>query len=137
MIKSAILKTTFKYVKKHWKELLLIVSLFTIVGKSHMDYKRLEKAYETSQNSLKNQIVSLKELHANELALRDQALKDYQETIKKLEKRHEDQLQDLEDSTSKEQVEIVKEIVTRKQFSENKDELADKLKAEFGFEYAR
>ena len=31
---------------------------------------------------------------------------------------------------------IAEEIVTRKQFSENKRELADKISLEFGFEYA-
>ena len=135
MIKSTVLKTVFDFCKKHWKELLLTTCLFAFVGKSHLDYKRLENAYETSQESLKTQIVTLKDLHADELLRRDEALKEYQDTVKKLEKQYETRLEDLEKNTEEHRDEIIEEIIVRKQFSENKAELAEKVELAFGFEY--
>ena len=135
MLESVVLKAVFNFCKNNWKELLLTGFFLAFVGKSHLDYKRLESAYETSQESLKNQIITLKDLHADELSRRDDALKEYQDTVKKLEEQYESRLEDLERNTEDHREEIVEEIVERKQFSENKDELAEKLEAEFGFEY--
>ena len=38
--------------KKNWKEIIIIILLFTVIGKMHYDYKQLESAYEVSQQSL-------------------------------------------------------------------------------------
>jgi hypothetical protein len=135
MIKSILVDIALPFVKKYWRELLLITCLFGVFAKNHLDYKRLEEAYAVSQTSLKNQIVTLKELHADELARRDIALKDYQSTIEELKKSHESQLDDLEKDRDTKHAEIIDEIVERKQFSENKEERAGKIQAAFGFEY--
>jgi F0F1-type ATP synthase membrane subunit b/b' len=135
MIQSVVLKSVLSFCGKYWREIGLVCLLFAVFGKSHLDYKRLEKAYETSQDSLKNQIANLKELHADELERRDQALDEYRETIEELEKEHSKQLADLERDTQEQREEIVDEIVERNQFSENKDELAEKVQVTFGFEY--
>lgn len=135
MPNSVVLNAVLSFLKKYWKETLLVILLFGTVAKSHLDYKRLEKAYETSQDSLKNQIVTLKELHADELSRRDDALKEYQDKIVQLEEQYEKQLQDLQEETGEQHDEIVEEIIERKQFSENKEELAEKLQDAFGFAY--
>lgn len=132
---SVILKAVLSFCKDNWKELLLAGLFLAFVGKSHLDYKRLEAAYETSQESLKNQITTLKDLHADELSRRDDALKKYQDTVKKLEEQYQSRLEDLDQATEEQRDEIVEEIVKRKQFSENKDELAEKLENTFGLEY--
>ncbi len=135
MLESAAAKFVFAFCKKYWKELLLVTLLFGVFAKSHADYKRLEAAYQTLQDSLKNQIVTLKELHADELQRRDEALKNYQDTIEELERRHKLELDELNDETQDRREDIVEEIVERKQFSENKEELAEKIQLTFGFEY--
>jgi len=135
MFESAAAKIALTFCRKYWKELLLVTLLFAVVGKTHLDFKRLEAAYEASQDSLKSQIVTLKELHADELERRDKALKNYQDTIKELERLHELELDELEKKTQDRREDIVEEIVDRKQFSENKEELAEKIQLAFGFEY--
>ena len=71
--------------------------------------------------SLKNQITTLKDLHADELSRRDDALKKYQDTVKKLEEQYQSRLEDLDQATEEQRDEIVEEIVKRKQFSENNE----------------
>ena len=109
--------------------------LIAALGKTRLDYIRLQEAYETSQESLKNQLLTLKELHANELAQRDAALDEYKKEVARIEADYKEDIAELEDQTENTRREIVEEIVTRKQFSENKQELAEKVIDQFGFEY--
>ena len=109
--------------------------LIAALGKTRLDYIRLQEAYETSQESLKNQLLTLKELHANELAQRDAALDEYKKEVARIEADYKEDIAELEEQTESSRREIVEEIVTRKQFSENKQELAGKVIDQFGFEY--
>ena len=120
---------------KYWKEILIVSFLIAVLGKTRLDYIRLQEAYETSQESLKNQLLTLKELHANELAQRDAALDEYKKEVARIEADYRDDIAELEEQTESSRREIVEEIVTRKQFSENKQELAEKVIDQFGFEY--
>ena len=53
--------------KKNWKEITIIILLLTVIGKMRYDYKQLENTYQTSQQSLQNQIDGLQDIHAEEL----------------------------------------------------------------------
>jgi DNA anti-recombination protein RmuC len=128
-------KLVLKFSMKYWKEILIVSFLIAALGKTRLDYIRLQEAYETSQESLKNQLLTLKELHANELAQRDAALDEYKKEVARIEADYREDIAELEEQTESSRREIVEEIVTRKQFSENKRELAEKVIDQFGFEY--
>jgi len=122
-------------VKKNWKEIAIIVLLLTVIGKMRYDYKQLEVAYETSQESLQNQIEGLQAIHAEELQKKEDALRVYRESMATLEREYLKEKENIKVITEEKIVEIEIEIDNRKQFTENKQELADKIEDEFGFQY--
>ena len=72
---------TLEFVRKNWKEILIIVCLLIVVGKMRYDYNQLEHAYETSQESLKEQIAGLQAIHKEEIRQRDEALNHYKDNL--------------------------------------------------------
>ena len=122
--------------KKNWKEIVIIILLLTVIGKMHYDYKQLESTYETSQESLQNQIEGLQTIHAEELQKKEDALRVYRDSMATLEREYLKEKDNLKVIVEEKIVEIEVEIDNRKQFTENKQELADKIEDAFGFQYA-
>jgi len=121
--------------KKNWKEITIIVLLLTVIGKMRYDYKQLEGAYQTSQQSLQNQIDGLQDIHAEELERKEQALQTYREALELLERQYEEERGQIEIVVDERIVEIETIIDNRKQFTENKEELAEEITDTFGFQY--
>jgi exonuclease VII large subunit len=123
------------FVKKNWKEITIIVLLLTVIGKMRYDYKQLQNTYETSQQSLQNQIDGLQEIHAEELEKKEQALQQYRDALDLLEREYEKERGKIELVVEERVVEIETTIDNRKQFTENKEELAEQVEDTFGFQY--
>jgi hypothetical protein len=123
------------FVKRNWKEITIIILLLTVIGKMRYDYRQLESAYEVSQESLQNQIEGLQAIHAEELQKKEDALRVYRESMATLEREYLKEKENIKVITEEKIVEIEIEIDNRKQFTENKQELADKIEDEFGFQY--
>ena len=121
--------------KKNWKEITIIILLLTVIGKMRYDYKQLENAYQTSQQSLQNQIDGLQDIHAEELERKEQALQTYREALELLERQYEEERGEIEIVVDERIVEIETIIDNRKQFTENKEELAEEITDTFGFQY--
>jgi len=121
--------------KKNWKEITIIILLLTVIGKMRYDYKQLENAYQTSQQSLQNQIDGLQDIHAEELERKEQALQTYREALELLERQYEEERGAIEIVVDERIVEIETTIDNRKQFTENKEELAEQVTDTFGFLY--
>jgi uncharacterized protein (DUF342 family) len=113
----------------YWKEIGLVLLLLVVFSKSQYDMRNIIKAHEISQQSLKTQIETLKGLHSEELKKRDDALKEYQQELQRLEERYEAKLVEIEDLT---QVEI---DVIIKEFKEDKDLLIERFIETYGFTY--
>jgi len=121
--------------KKNWKEIAIIILLLTVIGKMRYDYKQLESTYEASQQSLQNQIDGLQDIHAEELERKEQALQTYREALELLERQYEEERGQIELVVEERIVEIETTIDNRRQFTENKEELADQVRDAFGFQY--
>jgi tetratricopeptide (TPR) repeat protein len=121
--------------KKNWKEIAIIILLLTVIGKMHYDYGQLETAYETSQESLQNQIEGLQAIHTEELERKEQALQNYREALDLLEREYEKERGEIKIVVDERIVEIETIIDNRKQFTENKEELAEQVTDTFGFQY--
>jgi CII-binding regulator of phage lambda lysogenization HflD len=134
MIKVDWLKVVY-VAKKNWKEITIIVLLLTVIGKMRYDYKQLENTYEASQQSLQNQIDGLQEIHAEELERKEQALRTYREALELLERQYEEERGQIKTVVEERIVEIETTIDNRRQFTENKEELADQVTDTFGFQY--
>ena len=113
----------------HWKEIGLVLLLLVVFSKSQYDMRNIIKAHEISQQSLKTQIETLKGLHSEELKKRDDAIKEYQQELERLEERYEAKLVEIEDLTQDEIDVIVKE------FKEDKDLLIERFIETYGFTY--
>ena len=123
------------FVKRNWKEITIIILLLTVIGKMRYDYRQLELTYETSQESLQNQIEGLQAIHAEELQKKEDALRVYRDSMETLEREYLKEKDNLKVIVEEKIVEIEIEIDNRKQFTENKQELADKVEGAFGFQY--
>jgi DNA repair exonuclease SbcCD ATPase subunit len=121
--------------KKNWKEITIIILLLTVIGKMRYDYRQLENTYEASQQSLQNQIDGLQDIHAEELEKKEQALRTYREALELLERQYEEERENVKVVVEERVVEIETTIDNRKQFTENKEELADQVEDTFGFQY--
>ena len=123
------------FIKKNWKEITIVILLLTVIGKMRYDYKQLENTYQTSQKSLQNQIDGLQEIHAEELERKEHALKTYRDALELLEREYEQERDEIEVVVEERIVEIETTIDNRKQFTENKEELAEQVTDTFGFQY--
>ena len=123
------------FIKKNWKEITIIVLLLAVIGKMRYDYKQLENSYQTSQQSLQNQIEGLQEIHAEELQRKEHALQTYRDALELLEREYEQERDEIEVVVEERIVEIETTIDNRKQFTENREELAEQVTDTFGFQY--
>jgi hypothetical protein len=123
------------FVKRNWKEITIIVLLLAVIGKLRYDYKQLENTYEASQQSLQNQIDGLQEIHAEELQKKETALQTYRDALELLEREYEQDRNKVEVVVEERIVEIETTIDNRKQFTENREELAEQVIDTFGFQY--
>ena len=123
------------FIKKNWKEIIIIILLLTVIGKMRYDYKQLENSYQTSQQSLQSQIEGLQEIHAEELERKEHALRTYREALELLEREYDRERDQIEVVVEERIVEIESTIDNRRQFTENKEELAEQITDTFGFQY--
>ena len=134
MIKVDWLKVVY-VAKKNWKEITIVILLLTVIGKMRYDYKQLENTYEASQQSLQNQIDGLQEIHAEELERKEHALQQYRDALDLLETEYEKERGQIEIVVEERIVEIETTIDNRRQFTENREELAEQVTDTFGFQY--
>ena len=95
------------------------------------DYKQLESAYEVSQQSLQNQIEGMKQIQQRDAIRREESLDEYRRTLEELTENYEE---------NKHQLEVLKAVNRRKyigDFTGNQDELIEKIKTLYGFEYVK
>lgn len=115
--------------KKYWREILLIVLSVAIIGKMRVDQSRMKDTYETTQEELKTQINELNRIHAQEIAQKNKALDLYREAMENIEKDYEEQKKKNKELSEKRKTKLVK------QFTHNKEELADEINSTFGIKY--
>ena len=118
-----------EFAKKNWKEILIVICLLSVIGKMRYDYRQLESAYITTQESLQNQIEGLQEIHKRELEKREEALREYEEQIDEIKKRHEMDKDELDGLKRKKQKEFVKDFV------DDPRALIEEIESIFGFDY--
>jgi hypothetical protein len=120
-------KQILGFVLSNWKQILFGILLVVLAVKFRYDYHQLEKAYETSQQSLEEQIAGLKDIHKRELDRRDEALKNYREALVELEKSYMDSQVKLERERRAYKGERVKDFKT------NPEALSKDIEEAFGF----
>ncbi len=117
-----------QFALKNWRELLVIFCLSLVAIKTQMDYRALNKAYETSREEMELQINSLRDIHAEELRQREEALQTYRDAIEQIQENYLQSQTELE----KEREDKTSEYV--RQFSQDKEALSDEIIDTYGFE---
>jgi len=116
-----------KFIIKHWKEIMIAALLLAVIGKFRYDHKQLQLAYETSQQSLEEQIAGLKDIHQRELERRDEALQDYRDALAELERNYLESQQELERQKKETRRQYVED------FSGNQEQLIVEIEEVYGF----
>lgn len=125
MIKQKILQ----FALKNWRELLVIFCLSLVTIKTQMDYRALNKAYETSRDEMELQINSLRDIHAEELRQREEALQSYRDAIERIQENYLQSQTELEKERENKTNEYVK------QFSQDREALSNEIIDAYGFEF--
>ena len=121
--------TILQFAKKNWKEILIVICLLLVIGKMRYDYKQLESAYITTQESLQNQIEGLQEIHKRELEKRAEDLREYEEQLAAIEERYEMSKEELDRLKKKKQEDFTKDFV------DDPRALIEEIESIFGFDY--
>jgi len=124
-----LLNDVLPFLRKYWKETLIVLFASAFFLKMRYDYKQLELAYETTQESLTAQINGLKDIHAHELERRQQAFDDYKEQMAELEREYKKE---------KEVIIIERERLIERhveEFQADEQSLIDSINSQFGFSY--
>lgn len=114
---------------KYWREIFVVVSMSLVVLKTQMDYRALNKAYETSRQEMELQINSLRDIHAEEIRQRQEALESYRNALEKIQQNYLESQVALEEQR--------KETTDRyvKQFSQDKEALSNEIIDAYGFKF--
>lgn len=118
-----------QFALKNWRELLVIFCLSLVAIKMRMDYNTLNKAYEISKQETKERLEALQAIHSEELARREDAIKKYQEKLDEIRETYDKSLEELG---------IEKQKKTKdyeRQFTQDKEALANAIISTFNFEY--
>jgi len=123
------ISTVFRFLKRNWKEVLIVVCLLMVMGKMRADYNRLEEVHETMRTSLQDQITGLQEIHDEELRQRDAALRTYKEELEKLQRNYEVNLETIRSERDRKYQEYLHDFI------KDPEQLAKDIEELFGFEY--
>lgn len=118
-----------QFALKNWRELTVIFCLSLVAIKTQMDYRALNKAYETSRQEMELQINSLRDIHNEELRQREEALQSYRDTLDRIQQNYLESQADLEQQRETKTIEHVR------QFSQNKEALGNEIIDAYGFEF--
>ena len=124
-----ILLKVLPFAKTHWREISIVVLAIVVFGKMRHDHRLLMQTYEQQRQALQEQIEGLKEIHAEELRKKEEALDSYREAVEELEDKYKEEKREHRESVKKDKERI------KKQFSQNKEELANEINSVFDFEY--
>ena len=113
---------------KNWRELVVIACLSLVTLKTQMDYRALNKAYEISRQEMELQISSLRDIHAEELRQREEAIESYRAAMEEIQQNYLASVAELEEQRDKNTTEHIR------QFSQDREALSDEIIGAYGFE---
>lgn len=113
---------------KNWREIVVVACLSLVAIKTQLDYRALNKAYEISRQEMELQIDSLREIHAEEIRQREEAIESYRSAMEEIEQNYLASVAELEEQREKNRAERIR------QFSQDREALSDEIINAYGFE---
>jgi hypothetical protein len=122
-------KQLLDFALKNWKAILIVLLSLVVAMKSRHDYKLMQKAYETQNESHQAQIDGLKEIHKQELREKQKLMESHLESIAAIEEDYEDALQMIEE------IREDKKGKYRNKFNRDREQLIKDIETKFGIQY--
>lgn len=129
MIKVEVKSQIIDYVKKNWKELLIVALLFFFYIKGRMDYSSLYNLHIETTQSYEKRIEDLNKAHEERIRKKDEAIKQYIQRVEDLRNQYDTQKEEIEVKREEKQQEI-KQILLEKP-----EVLINDIESKFGFKY--
>ena len=126
---TMIKKQLLDFALKNWKAILIVLLSLVVAMKSRHDYKLMQKAYETQNESHQAQIDGLKEIHKQELREKQKLMESHLESIAAIEEDYEDALQMIEE------IREDKKGKYRNKFNRDREQLIKDIETKFGIQY--
>tara|TARA_B100001113_G_scaffold350789_1_gene348606 strand:+ start:653 stop:1060 length:408 start_codon:yes stop_codon:yes gene_type:complete len=128
-LKSKTISAVLDYVKRNWKELLIVVLLSFFYIKGKMDYNSLFKMHQETVAGFETRIQELNEAHEERLREKDEAIEQYIQRVENIRNQYDTEKEEINIRRETEKEEI-KQILLEKP-----EELISNIESRFGFEY--
>lgn len=129
MIKIEVKSQILDYVKRNWKELLIVALLSFFYIKGRMDYASLYDMHIETTQSFEKRIEDLNKAHKERIRKKDEAIEQYIQRVEDLRNDYDTQKKEIK-SDRKERQEEIEQILLEKP-----EELINDIESKFGFKY--
>ena len=129
MIKIEVKSQILDYVKRNWKELLIVALLSFFYIKGRMDYASLYDMHIETTQSFEKRIEDLNKAHEERIRKKDEAIEQYIQRVEDVRNDYDAQKKEIK-SDRKERQEEIEQILLEKP-----EELISDIESKFGFKY--
>ncbi len=128
-LKSKFVIAALKYVKRNWKELLIVVLLSFFFIKGRMDYNSLFNMHQETVAGYETRIEQLNQAHEERLRKKDEAIQQYIQRVEDIRNQYDAQKGQIEVRRETQEEEI------RQILQEKPEELINNIESRFNFKY--
>tara|TARA_B100001094_G_scaffold301755_1_gene328329 strand:+ start:1200 stop:1595 length:396 start_codon:yes stop_codon:yes gene_type:complete len=129
MIKIEIKSKIIDYIKRHWKELLIVALFATLFIKGKMDYASLYNMHIETTKQYDLRIEKLNIAHKEQLEKKNEAIKEYIQRVESIRNQYDTDKEELRNNTDNKKEEIQQILL------EKPEELVKEMENKFGFKY--
>ena len=129
MIKIEVKSQVLDYIKRNWKELLIVALLSFFYIKGKMDYASLYDLHLETTQTYEKRIEDLNKAHKERIKEKDEAIEQYIQRVEDLRNDYDTQKEEIK-TDRKERQEEIEQILLEKP-----EELITNIETRFGFKY--
>jgi hypothetical protein len=128
-LKSKMISAALDYVKRNWKELLIVVLLSFFYIKGRMDYNSLFNLHQETVAGFETRIEELNKAHEERLRKKDEAIEEYIQRVETIRNEYDAQKGQIEVQRETQEEQI------RQILEEKPEELITSIESRFNFIY--
>ena len=129
MIKVEVKSQILDYIKKNWKELLIVALLAFFYIKGRMDYASLYNMHIETTQTYEKRIEDLNKAHEERIRKKDEAIEQYIQRVEDIRNDYDSQKKEIK-TNKRERKEEIQQILIEKP-----EELINDIESKFGFKY--
>ena len=129
MIKVEVKSQILDYIKRNWKELLIVALLAFFYIKGRMDYASLYNMHIETTQTYEKRIEDLNKAHEERIRKKDEAIEQYIQRVEDIRNDYDAQKKEIKTDRRERQEEIEQILL------EKPEELITNIETKFGFKY--